>query len=164
MVTNNEFPNLIKVLNDYGKGLVENYKSALAAEGVNASGELGNSMKYIIDSSTKGRLEVNLQLAHYWKYIENGRKAGKWPPISAIEKWIDVKPVLKRPMKNGQLPTTKQLAYLIARKIGLEGYKGKGILQDRINNANTAFWDDIEEAIAKDLGIQVEVIFKEMGW
>lgn len=164
MDTNKEFPNLIRVLNDYGQGLVENYKSALAAESINASGELGNSVKYIIDNSTGGRIEVNLELAHYWKYIENGRSAGKWPPISAIEKWIEVKPILPRPMANGQLPTTKQLAYLIARKIGLEGYEGKGILQDRIDNANTAFWEDIEDAIVKDIGIQVEIIFKEVGF
>ena len=164
MVTNKEFPNLLRVLNDFGRGLVENYKSALAAEGINASGELGNSLKYIIDDSTKGRIEVNLELAHYWKYIENGRKAGKWPPISAIEKWIEVKHIIPRPMANGQLPTQKQLAYLIARKIGLEGYKGKGILQDRVDNAMTAFWDDIEEAVAQDIGLQVEVIYKEMGW
>lgn len=164
MVTNKEFPNLIKVLNDYGQGLVENYKSALAAESINASGDLSKSVKYIIDNSTGGRIEVNFELAHYWKYVENGRKAGKWPPISAIEKWIEVKPILPRPMKNGKLPTTKQLAYLIARKIGLEGYKGKGILQDRIDNTNTAFWEDIEDAIVKDIGIQVEIIFKEVGF
>lgn len=85
------------------------------------------------------------------------------PPIKAIEKWIEVKPILPRPMSNGQLPTQKQLAYLIARKIGLEGTKGRGVLQDRIDNANMVFWDDIENAVMEDLGIQLEIIYKEVG-
>lgn len=165
MATNNNiFPNLTRVLNEYGQGLVENYKAALAAETINASGELGKSVKYIIDDKTKGRFEVKLELLDYWKYVENGRKAGKMPPISAIEKWIEVKPVLPRPNIDGDLPTQKQLAYLIARKIGLEGTKGRGILQDRVNNANMVFMDDIENALLEDLGIQVEMIFKEVGF
>lgn len=161
---NNTFPNLTRVLNEYAQDLVDNYKAALAAETINASGELSKSIKYIIDDKTKGRFEVKLELLEYWKYVENGRRAGKMPPISAIEKWIEIKPIIPRPMVNGKLPTQKQLAYLIARKIGLEGTKGRGILQDRINNINMVFMDDIENALMKDLGIQLEMIFKEVGF
>lgn len=85
------------------------------------------------------------------------------PPISAIEKWIEIKPVLPRPNENGDLPTTKQLAYLIARKIGLEGTKGRGVLGERIEHANRVFWDVIEEALMDDLGLQVDMIFEEVG-
>lgn len=163
MVTNNEFPNLTRVLNEYAQGLVENYKAALGAESINASGELANSVKYIIDDKVKGRFEVKLELLEYWKYVEYGRKAGKMPPISAIKQWIEVKPIIPRPNKNGKLPTTNQLAYLISRKIGLEGTKGRGVLGERIENANRVFWEDIEDAILKDLGIQLDVIFEEVG-
>lgn len=163
MVTNNEFPNLTRVLNEYGQGLVENYKAALGAESINASGELANSVKYIIEDKVKGRLEVKLELLEYWKYVEYGRKAGKMPPISAIKQWIEVKPIIPRPNKNGKLPTINQLAYLISRKIGLEGTKGRGVLGERIENANRVFWEDIEDAILKDLGIQLDTIFEEVG-
>ena len=163
MVTNN-FPNLTKVLNDFGKGLVENYKSELAAEGINASGELGNSLKYIIDDSTKGRIEVNLELLEYWKYIENGRKAGKWPPISAIKRWIEVKPVLPRPMANGKLPTNDQLAYLIARKIGLEGITPQPILKQSVDSVMDVMMEFIEEALAKDIQAELDIIYKEVGF
>lgn len=154
MVTNNEFPNLTRVLNEYAQDLVENYK---------ASGELANSVKYIIEDKVKGKFEVKLELLEYWKYVEYGRKAGKMPPISAIKQWIKVKPIILRPMKNGKLPTINQLAYLISRKIGLEGTKGRGVLSERIENANRVFWEDIEDAILKDLGIQLDVIFEEVG-
>lgn len=163
MVTNNEFPNLTRVLNEYAQGLVENYKAALGAESINASGELANSVKYIIDDKVKGRFEVKLELLEYWKYVEYGRKAGKMPPISAIKQWIEVKPIIPRPNKNGKLPTINQLAYLISRKIGIEGIKGRGVLGERIENANRVFWEDIEDAILKDLGIQLDTIFEEVG-
>lgn len=163
MVTNIEFPNLTRVLNEYGQSLVENYKAALGAESINASGELANSVKYIIEDKVKGRFEVKLELLEYWKYVEYGRKAGKMPPISAIKQWIEVKPIIPRPNKNGKLPTINQLAYLISRKIGLEGTKGRGVLGERIENANRVFWEDIEDAILKDLGIQLDTIFEEVG-
>lgn len=168
MVTNNEFPNLTRVLNEYAQGLVENYKAALGAESINASGELANSVKYIIDDKVKGRFEVKLNLLEYWKYVEYGRKAGKMPPIKVLYNedktgWVQIKPIIPRPNKNGQLPTQKQLAFLIARKIGLEGTKGRGVLSERIENANRVFWKDIEDAILKDLGIQLDTIFEEVG-
>lgn len=159
-----EFKNLKRVLEDYGKNLVENYQRALADYGVNASGELSKSVKYIINDDKKGEFEVNLELLEYWKYIERGRKAGKMPPISAIEKWIEVKPVIPRPNKDGKLPTTKQLAYLIARKIGDEGILPRPILQERVDKSNDVFFRLIEEAIAEDLGNAIEIVFKEIGF
>ena len=43
------------------------------------------------------------------------------PMRKAILDWIKVKPVTPRPDKHGRIPTLKQLAFLIARKIYDEG-------------------------------------------
>jgi len=64
--------------------------------------------------------------AEYVEYVEDGRRAGKQPPISAILKWIRIKPLKPRDLKTGQfitanLKTLTQIAYLIARKIGKYG-------------------------------------------
>lgn len=157
-----EWLNLEKVLNDFGKFLVEEYKDNLILENVNASDELYNSVKYQVESE-KGRIEVNLSLIHYWKYVERGRKAGKMPPISAIHKWVEIKPVLPRPMANGKLPTTKQLAYLIARKIGLEGIAPRPLLEQSIQSVMDSMMEFITEAITKDLQNNVDIIFKEVS-
>ena len=158
-----KFDNLRKVLEDLGKFLVEEYRDNLILNNKNASDELYNSVRYIIDGKTKGRFEVNLELMDYWKYIENGRKAGKMPPIKAIEKWIEVKPVLPRPMANGKLPTTKQLAYLISRKIGLEGIKPQPLLQQSVDNVMDVMMEYIEDAIAKDRQNALDGIYNEVG-
>lgn len=157
------FKNLEKVLNDFGKFLVEEYKDNLILNDKNASDALYNSVKYQVHTD-RGRIEVNLSLLDYWKYIENGRKAGKWPPISAIEKWIEVKPILPRPMNNGQLPTVQQLAFLISRKIGLEGIAPQPLLQQSVDNVMDSMMEFIEEAITKDLEKNMELIFKEVGF
>lgn len=152
-----QFKNVISVLNDFGKLLVEEYKDNLILNNVNASDNLYNSVKYMLDVDSK-KFEVKLELADYWQYVENGRKPGKWPPISAIEKWIEIKPVLPRPMANGQLPTNKQLAFLIARKIGLEGIQPRPILDQSIKDVWDVMKEFLEEALAKDVEAEWKTI------
>ena len=152
-----QFKNVISVLNDFGKFLVEEYKDNLILNNVNASDNLYKSVKYMLDVGSK-KFEVKLELADYWKYVENGRKPGKWPPISAIEKWIEIKPVLPRPMANGQLPTNKQLAFLIARKIGLEGIQPRPILDQSIKDVWDVMKEYLEEALAKDVEAEWKTI------
>lgn len=151
------YENVKAVLNKFGKLLVEEYRNNLTEKNVNASYALYNSISYVVESNVTN-FEVTLNLEEHWKYIEKGRKAGKYPPISAIEKWIEIKPVLPRPMSNGKLPTTKQLAYLIARKIGLEGIAPRPILQDSIDDVFALMFEELEEALMKDVQSEFNII------
>ena len=157
-----EFSNVKSVLNDFGKFLVEEYQDALILNDAIASNTLYKSVTYIVENGNNS-FEVKLSLEDYWKYIENGRKPGKFPPISAIKRWIEIKPVLPRPMANGQLPTTAQLAYLIYRKIGLEGIKPRPILQKSIDDVFEVMREFLEEALAKDIQEEFELILLSMG-
>ena len=58
------FDNVTKVLNDFGKFLVEEYKDNLILNDVNASDELYNSVNYIFKENG-GTFEVSLELAYY---------------------------------------------------------------------------------------------------
>lgn len=151
------YENVKNVLNKFGKLLVEEYRNNLTEKNVNASKTLFNSVNYVVESKVK-TFEVILHLEEHWKYVENGRKAGKFPPISAIEKWIEIKPVLPRPFANGKLPTTKQLAFLISRKIGLEGIAPKPLLQQSIDDVFKTMQEELEEALAKDIQTEFELI------
>ena len=157
------FENLTKVLNDFGKFLVEEYRENLTKDKKNASNDLYNSLNYIVDTGTRGRFEVQISLLHYWKYVEYGRRAGKFPPINAIQEWVRIKPVLPRPMSNGKLPTERQLAYLISRKIALEGIAPNPFLEKSINSVTEVMMEYIEEAITKDLEKEIELIYKNVG-
>ena len=157
------FENLTSVLNDFGKFLVEEYKDNLILEDVNASDNLYNSVTYMVERNNK-TFEVKLSLADYWVFVEKGRRAGgKFPPVSAIERWIEVKPVLPRPMSNGKLPTNKQLAYLIGRKIAIEGISPKPLLQRSVDDVWNNMREFISEALAKDLQKEINIELASMG-
>lgn len=56
-------------------------------------------------------------------YSPDGRKPGKQPPSEAIEQWLKDKGIASRLEKE---ITVTSLAFLIARKIGREGWKRDG--------------------------------------
>lgn len=151
------FDNVRKVLNEFGKLLVDTYRDKLTNEKVNASKTLFNSISYIVEGNGT-TFVVKLKLEDYYKYVENGRKAGKFPPINKIEKWVEIKPVIPRPMANGKLPTTKQLAFLISRKIALEGIKPRPLLQQSIDEVFDEIKERLEEALIKDIESEFEII------
>lgn len=90
--------------------------------------------------------------------MEEGRSPGKFPPIREIKSWIRTKPVLPRPY-GGKLPSTDQLAYLVARKIHLQGTQGKRILEESLDELSAVAL--LDDAITKDLETQVNNVFKD---
>ena len=103
-----------------------------------ASGTLSN---FTFRINLQGNyFEVIFLLPKYWEYLEYGRRAGKQPPIEAIEEWIRVKPIIPYAV-NGKVPDTRQLAFLIARKIGWEGTEGRKPL------TNAMYSDTVENII-----------------
>jgi hypothetical protein len=110
--------------------MLELYRNQLIDKKINASNTLSNTATTIVevDGTT---LSVSFNLEDYWKYVEYGRRPGKRPPIDAIERWIKVKPIIPDPI-NGRVPTTKQLAFLISRKIGMEGTKAQRPLEKAV--------------------------------
>lgn len=134
-------------------------KDKLEENGSNATHQLSNSIKDIVKFDGK-YLTVSIQLEDYWKWVENGRKAGKFPPVDAIKKWITIKPVIPR-SKNGKLPTENQLAYLIGRKIAREGTRANPFLEPTIRDfklvdkiyaaVNNMLTDEINKAVSEEL-------------
>lgn len=159
-----DYVNTIKVLNEFADTLINEYKSKLASEGWQ-SGKLYNSIKKVSIKNSKGNFKLTLNLEEYWKYIEEGRKAGKqpnrkkMPPITEIRKWIDKKNIIPRPikLKSGKefSPTRNTLAFLISRSILNNGFKNpispKPFFKTSLQTAKDMFIDKIKEALAKDL-------------
>lgn len=107
--------------------MLELYRNKLIDKNINASNTLSDSAEVIVEVNGT-TLSVSFILEDYWKYVEYGRRPGKRPPIDAIEQWIKVKPIIPDPI-NGKIPSTKQLAFLISRKIGMEGTKAQQPLE-----------------------------------
>lgn len=141
----------LAVLEKYGRAVSDLYKEELRNMGKKASGGLINSVEYEVVTE-KYSTSVVLHLADYWKYVERGRRPGKFPPPDAIRKWIEVKPILPRPFKNGKLPTTEQLTFLIGRKIKEKGIEPSPALELSVETVNKVYMPMLEEAFALDVG------------
>lgn len=150
-----DFPRLAAVLAEYGTEVCERYRAELDARGKNASGVLSQTVRSLVQR--QGTMyAVDLSLADYWKYVEYGRRPGKFPPPDKILEWIRVKPVLPRPLANGKLPTDKQLAYLIGRKIAREGIAPTPALEAATDDVDARFTQRIAEALSADLAAAVD--------
>ena len=99
---------------------------------------------------------MTINLEDYYKYIELGRKAGaKFPPLSAIEKWINYRKIVPRPitLKSGKtsIPTVKQLSFLIARSISEHGIKARPYMKETIEQAQKMFINRLTIAVQNDI-------------
>lgn len=122
----------LTTIQDITNDFVVELKNKLTANNTNASNDLKNSIRGIVKYNGK-YIVVAVELEDYWRYIEYGTKP-HFPPLSAIKRWISVKPVLPRPLPSGKLPTENQLAYLIGRKISKVGTKPQPFLKPTISD------------------------------
>lgn len=129
------------------------YKNKMKQSGYDQNGAL---MNFTWETEYKGNLfSLYFNLPDYWYYAEYGRRPGKFPPPDAILKWIQFKRLI--PTSRGdKIPTTKQLVYLISRKIALKGTEGKHLLQETIDETYDTLVDQLVEAISEQLEEEIE--------
>lgn len=149
-----DLPHVQAVMEEMAIAIRNEYQDNLIRNDRIASGDLLNNIEYEV---TRGDFTytIYVKMKDYWYFVENGRKAGKWPPIDNILRWITVKPVLPRPNAEGKLPTPQQLAFLIARKIGEEGTEGT---QD-LRKATDTIWDTFEDRLYEAIDEDVDAAF-----
>ena len=158
-------PNFFAVVNDMAKRFVElmqsdyrmkrkvgrNYTNAVA------SGTLEKSLAYRLQ--IKGQ-SINISVfakgkaSQYFLARENGRRAGATPPpVSAILDWMRLKPIKLRDKESGKFKKStealkRQVAFLIARKIGRDGIKGWKAFDYAFEN----IWDEYEAKVVAAYG------------
>ena len=130
--------------------ILDIYKKNL--EGHSASGNLISTASTTVVFD--GRyFEVSFNLEDYWKYLENGT-APHFTPIEKIEEWVKVKRLVPTVYK-GKVPTTRQQAYLIARKISKTGTPAYKILDKSLENIDT-FVERFNEIIMNQINKEIE--------
>lgn len=142
-----ELTRTIAVLNEYAEAWANAYRAELIANGKRASGELIRSIKGEVKIENDVYSAV-LNVADYYKYVEYGRrKGGKMPPVSAILKWVEVKPVI--PRENGI--SKEQLSWAIAKKIQRDGIEPTHAMGDANDLTFRAFESKLRQALIEDL-------------
>lgn len=158
--------NLKRVLDEFCEEYVKRLKEKLLANGHKATGNLIDSLRTEI-VTTSSAIKVVLISEGYLKYVDYGRPKGGKPPYQAIRDWVDAKHLNPTGDTFNRLPTEKKLdslAYAIRESIGklgtMEkyGYGGHGgaysdkVLEELLPKYGPRF----EEALQKDFEIQAK--------
>lgn len=131
------------------------YRKKMDAADYNKQGELYN---FKWTTEWKDNLfEVYFDLPQYFPFAENGRRPGKFPPPDAILKWVQFKRLVPRPGRDGKVPSTNQLVYLISRKIATKGTEGKHLFEKTLDDPNLDnIADKLVELITAELEKEIE--------
>ena len=150
--------NLKKCLEEYSMYLLQ-----AARNNMPTYYELKDKIKFVMN--VNGNFyEIIFNAPAYWKYANDGRRPGKMPPVNVIVDWVKRRNITPYALKNGKLPTTDQLAFMIARKIGRDGTTGIHFLEKSIDEQKV-YWDDkISEAISNDIIAELDSFFNNPIW
>ena len=131
------------------------YRKKMDAAGYNKQGELYN---FKWTTEWKDNLfEVYFDLPQYFPFAENGRRPGKFPPPDAILKWVQFKRLVPRPGRDGKVPSTNQLVYLISRKIATKGTQGKHLFEKTLDDPSLDnLADKLVELITAEFEKEIE--------
>jgi hypothetical protein len=158
----------LTILNEYAATVVERAQSNLRIKRrvrgkiVNrvSSGNLLNSLIYKI-KVRYGKPTIDFTVdndaaGQYADVIEFGRKPNsRMPPVSAIEKWIRMKPLKLRNRQGEFIKSTesaiKAAAYNIARSIGKKGIEGINYYGEAIDDTWDDYKDKLMDAYIKDI-------------
>lgn len=149
-----------QILYDVAYQVAIDYQNELRSFDSIASGAL-NNVDFEVEIKG-GTYKIYLILQDYWKYVEYGRKPGKFPNVGKIQEWIKIKPVLPRPLTNGIVPTEKQLSFLIGRSIKEKGIQPKPALGNVLKKNDTQL-NRIKEAVSKSLDKEIKQMLKELN-
>lgn len=171
------FPSVGEILKKYSQDIMDALAKNLQAEDKIATGNLIQSIKFPVKVfGTK--YVATLSMDDYWKFVEEGRKPGKFPPIDKILQWTVEKGLTLNPLSNrrkklirglkhkklkkavkqiSKEKLRKSLAFLIGRNIAAKGiapthFASKVMTQTLIDNLRK----DIAKAAKRDIVVELK--------
>jgi len=169
--------NVDKVLDTFGRKVVQTARGILNAKGRNASGDLGSSLGYFIKVYPSGAVDMSFVAEGYAKFVDKGVRGSKssakapnspykyttkQPPSGVIDKWAVRKGIQGVRDKKGRFIPRKSLVFSIARNIKLYGVKPSNFFTDAFNVAYRDLPKDFIKAYAQDTQQFLKFVSKEI--
>jgi len=171
--------NVEKVLDTFGKKVVQTARGILNAKGKNASGSLGSSLGYFLKVYDSGAVDMSFVAEGYAQFVDKGVKGSKssakapkspysFKPtskianIGAIDKWVVRKGIKGARDEKGKFIPRKSMVFLIAKNIKLYGMKPSNFFTDAFNVAYKDLPKDFIKAYAKDTQQFLKFVSKEI--
>lgn len=169
--------NVDKVLDTFGRKVVQTARGILNAKGKNASGDLGSSLGYFIKVYPSGAIDMSFVAEGYAKFVDKGVKGSKssakapnspykytskQPPSGVVDKWAVRKGLQGVRDEKGRFIKRKSLVFAIARSIKLYGVKPTNFFTDAFNVAYKDLPKEFIKAYANDTQQFLKFVSKEM--
>ena len=177
-----QFDNTYKELEIFSKKVVKKAKQLLKVKRTRTNsrgksyrtkistseGTLSKSLIWDLDKNRGGvKFGAFGAAANYIEYVEDGRRAGKQPPMSDILKWVKIKPLKPRDLKTGKFVTANvktltNIAYLIARKIGKFGTPASNFYAEAFIEEYNKLDEKVQGKWIKDIEFNVDFVMNKL--
>lgn len=139
---------LNQAIQEVGVLITEGLRESLFSKGISSSGTLAASIKPIVTEQKGKATTLEIEMAAYAQFIEEGRRKGaKQPPSMAIKEWI-----LQKGIRTPQKYTLDGFAFVIARSISRKGIKPRPFIQTTVDQTmKNKGYDLILDGIIKDI-------------
>jgi len=136
-----------QILKDVGEDLIKEIDARLSSKNINNTNQASDSLKEV---STNNNLKI--KGVGYIRFIDVGRKPGKFAPVDVIQEWVRTKLGIQDEKE------VKQVAFLVNRKLAVKGNrmfldKSKGLQLDEIIEMGI---EKINEAITDNIVLTVK--------
>lgn len=134
-----------------------------------ASGNLINNIDvFWKDDLDSGKPELVVEMPEYWLWVDQGRRPGRYPPLSAIDRWsINKKGLSGVRDEKGKFIPRKTLVFLRARSIATYGYFRTDFVDKALKNVIAEVTDKLgsgaERYITELLNESLKVYFQDIG-
>ena len=156
--------NIQKTLDKFGKDVVQQSRSRLTKQNINATKDLYNSLNYDLDVSKKGTsFSFSFTMEDYGEFIDRGVSGTekkyntpyayttKAPPPSVFGKWAKAKGIKPRDKKTGKFITAKQFGFIMSRHIFTKGIKPTNFFSLSFEQQFKKLPDELLKAFGDDL-------------
>jgi len=141
-----------KKLKEFGTDYVKILVRELKRDKKVATTVLINSIDYRIRKEAK-EISIIIDSVDYLKFVDEGRKPGKYPPLRAIENWVDVKGI------------SSEMVWPIMQSIYKFGIKPTNVIQRVVTEFETSqtLKNKYEEEVVNQIITQVNHNFKNLN-
>ena len=163
-----DYTNIQNTIEAWGEKITGALKAAIPP-GKDSSGALARSISFSINYAGFP-VVFELQLADYYKFIDEGRKPGKFPPPDVIMGWIKNKQLTitqksslkQNTNKSSAIPPDqrmiKSLSYLVGRKIARDGISPTDFYSNTLSpDALLELQNNLSEAFKQDVLVQLSI-------
>ena len=136
------------------KQVLERYKAIIVADLKKQLNKPGSRLDASISARRFSNANVDglaVEMLDYGVNVNQGRSAGKMPPIDKIKDWIVRKGIQPKNVSSARPSSLNSQAYLIARSIGRRGIRPHRFIDEVIDRIGTRLTLDIANAYLKDL-------------